>query len=52
MTRRQIHQARVELEWLRARYDSGAISGAVFETIKQIESDISWSEHKEQANAN
>jgi len=48
MTRRQIHQAYAELQWLRARYDSGAISGAVFEAIKRIESDISWSEHKEQ----
>jgi len=48
MTRRQIHQARVELEWLRARHDNGAISSAVFEVIKRIESDISWSEHKEQ----
>jgi len=48
MTRRQIHQARVELEWLRSRYDHGAISDAIYQTVKRIETDIAWHEHREE----
>jgi hypothetical protein len=39
---------RAELELLRARYDSGAVSPAIYETIKRIERDIAWSEHTAQ----
>jgi hypothetical protein len=37
---------RYELELLRARYDSGAITPAVFSTIKAIEREIAWLEHR------
>ena len=47
MTRRQIHQAREELGWLRSRYDSGAVSPAIYQAIRKLEDDISWSQHKE-----
>jgi hypothetical protein len=30
---------------LRSRYDGGAVSVAVYTTIKRIETDISWAEH-------
>jgi hypothetical protein len=36
---------RAELAYLRARYDHGAVSPAVYETIKQIETKLAWSEH-------
>jgi hypothetical protein len=37
---------RSELAALRARYDDGAISPAVFAVIRKLESDIAWAEHK------
>jgi hypothetical protein len=37
---------RGELEWLRARYDDGTISPAVFAVIREIETDIAWIEHR------
>jgi hypothetical protein len=37
---------RSELAALRARYDDGAISPAVFAVIREIETDISWAEHR------
>jgi hypothetical protein len=37
---------RAELEWLRARYDGGAISKAVFTVMKRLECDIAWAEHE------
>jgi hypothetical protein len=40
-----IPQARADLEWLRSRYDGGAVSAAVYTTIKRLETDISWAEH-------
>jgi hypothetical protein len=40
-----ILQARADLEWLRARYDGGAVSAAVFVTIKRTETAIAWAEH-------
>ena len=40
-----IPQARADLEWLKGRYDGGAVSAAIFVTIKKIETDIAWSEH-------
>ena len=41
---------RAELEWLRARYDGGAISTAVFSVVKRIEIDIAWAEHEDMGN--
>jgi hypothetical protein len=38
---------RGRLEQVRARYDSGAIPPALYEAVKQMECEISWSEHKE-----
>jgi hypothetical protein len=38
---------RFELAVLRARYDDGAVSPAVYQIIRQIESDIAWAEHRE-----
>jgi hypothetical protein len=38
---------RVELKWLRARYDCGAISSAVFDVVKRLECDIAWAEHED-----
>jgi hypothetical protein len=37
---------RSELAWLRARYDDGKVSPAVFAVIRKIETDISWTEHR------
>jgi len=39
---------RAELRLLRARYDCGAVSPAIFAAIKQIETKIAWSEHHAQ----
>jgi hypothetical protein len=36
---------RVQLAMLRARYDDGAVSPAVYAVVKQIETEISWREH-------
>jgi hypothetical protein len=41
-----IARLRAELEWLRARYDDGAISTAVFTVLKRLECDIAWAEHE------
>jgi hypothetical protein len=35
-----------ELAHLRARYDSGAISEAVYAVMKQLEREIAWEEHR------
>jgi hypothetical protein len=40
-----IPQSRADREWLLSRYDSGAMSVAVYSTIKKIECEISWAEH-------
>jgi hypothetical protein len=37
--------ARSELAHLRARYDSGAISPAIYAAIKRLEQDVGWLEH-------
>jgi hypothetical protein len=36
---------RAELAMLRARYDDGAVSPAVYSAIKKLEADIAWCEH-------
>jgi hypothetical protein len=41
-----IDRTREELEWLRSRYDSGAVSDAVYITIKRLEVDLSWAQHR------
>jgi hypothetical protein len=41
-----IRGLRAELKWLRARYDDGAISTAVFTVLKRLECDIAWAEHE------
>ena len=38
---------RAELTLLRARYDSGAVSVAVYKVIRELEIDIAWAEHRE-----
>jgi hypothetical protein len=47
--RAQARQLRVELVWLRARYDCGAISAAVFTVVKRLECDIAWAEHQDRS---
>jgi hypothetical protein len=41
-----LSRLRAELAWLQARYDSGAISLAVYAVRKRLEIDISWAEHE------
>jgi hypothetical protein len=41
-----VRQARAELEWLRARYDSGVTSDAIYAIIRQLETDIAWAQHE------
>ena len=36
------------LEYLRARYNSGALSPAVYQAIKKLETDVAWCEHMAQ----
>jgi hypothetical protein len=36
---------RDELRWLRARYDHGKVSPAVFAVIRELETSIAWAEH-------
>jgi hypothetical protein len=35
---------RAELEWLRARYDDGKVSPAIFAVIRELETTIAWAE--------
>jgi hypothetical protein len=42
----QAKKLRTELSYLIARYDSGAVSPAVYAVIRAIESDIAWLEHR------
>jgi hypothetical protein len=34
-----------QLEHLKARYDGGAVSPAMFKVIKELEREIAWCEH-------
>ena len=43
---RVLEKSRADLALLRARYDSGAVSAAVYAVIKRLECDIAWNEHK------
>ena len=40
---------RLERATLLARYDSGAFSPAIFKVIREIETDIAWIEHRQEA---
>jgi hypothetical protein len=42
----ELSRKRADLALLRARYDSGAVSAAIYVVIKRIECDIAWNEHK------
>jgi hypothetical protein len=42
-----VQRLRDQLEWLRARYDGGATSAAVYSMIRRIESDLAWAEHND-----
>jgi hypothetical protein len=39
---------RAELALLRARYDSGAVSPAIYRVIREIETALAWAEHRKQ----
>jgi hypothetical protein len=36
---------RDELNWLRARYDEGAVAPSVYRLIRQLETEIAWRAH-------
>ena len=44
----EIDRTREELQWLRSRYDSGAVSDAVYAMIRQLEIDLSWAQYERQ----
>jgi hypothetical protein len=44
----EIQRAREELDWLRSRYDCGAVSNTVFVVVKGLECDIAWLQHERQ----
>jgi hypothetical protein len=50
MTKQHLQE---QLEYLRARYDSGAVSPAIYQAIKKLETDVAWCEHtaRERENA-
>jgi hypothetical protein len=37
---------RAALQWVRARYDGGALSPAVYAVIRMIETELSWLAHR------
>jgi hypothetical protein len=37
---------RQQLAWLRGRYDHGAIPAGIYTTVKAIETEIAWHEHR------
>ena len=46
MGKYEIDELRSKLAFLRARYDSGAISPAIYSVIRAIETDLAWAEHQ------
>ena len=38
---------RAELDYLRARYDHGAVSPAVYQAVKELETEPAWAEHRQ-----
>jgi hypothetical protein len=43
--RKSLAELREQLEWLRARYDGGAVSPEIFAVIRKLEIDIAWMGH-------
>jgi hypothetical protein len=43
---RDENRLRDELEWVLAKYDSGAVSDAVFAVVKKLETDLPWLKHQ------
>jgi hypothetical protein len=43
----EVQRVHGELARLRARYDDGAISLAIYAVVKKLEGDIAWAEHRE-----
>lgn len=41
-----LQHIRGELDWLRAKYDTGAVPGGIYAVIKGLEEDIGWSEFR------
>jgi len=46
MTTKKLEQLRGQLKWLRARHDSGAVNDATWTTMKALEQDIAWEQHR------
>jgi hypothetical protein len=38
---------RDELEWMRGKYDDGAMPDAIYQVIRDLERNISWIQHKQ-----
>jgi hypothetical protein len=38
---------RDELEWVRGKYDCGAVPDAIYQVIRNLENDISWMQHND-----
>jgi hypothetical protein len=45
----QLHvgRLRAQLAALRARYDDGAVSPAVYKVIRELEIELAWAEHQQ-----
>jgi hypothetical protein len=43
----RIAELRAELAHLRARYDDGAVSTAIYKVIRELETALAWAEHRE-----
>jgi hypothetical protein len=43
----KVQRIRDKLDWLRLRYDSTAMSDAVYAVVKRLETDIAWTQHQE-----
>jgi hypothetical protein len=47
MTREQPELSlRAELAWLRARYDYGQVSPALYSVIQRLEAELAWKQHR------
>ena len=49
MTKQHLQE---QLEYLKARYDGGAVSPAMFKVIKELEREIAWCEHQQEKQRN
>jgi hypothetical protein len=41
-----------ELQWLRNRYDSGAVFSGAYAVVKRIENDIAWTQYEREQREN